>query len=45
MNELVACACGEWLPGHDERLKALGLREIAYSFDDVRQMIGLACSA
>ncbi len=33
------------LPGHDERLRALGVGEIAYSFDDVRQMLGLACSA
>ena len=30
------------LPGHDERLRALGVKEIAYSFDDVRQML-LAC--
>ena len=29
------------LPGHDDRLRALGVREIAYSFDDVRRLIGL----
>jgi HAD superfamily hydrolase (TIGR01509 family) len=29
------------LPGHDERLRALGLKEIAYGFDDVRRMLGL----
>ena len=30
------------LPGHDERLRALGVEEIAYSFDDVRRLLGLA---
>ena len=30
------------LPGHDERLRALGVAQIAYSFDDVRQILGLA---
>lgn len=29
------------LPGHDERLRALGVEEIAYSFDDVRGLLGL----
>jgi HAD superfamily hydrolase (TIGR01509 family) len=29
------------LPGHDERLRALGVREIAHSFDDVRSFLGL----
>jgi len=29
------------LPGHDERLRALGVREIAHSFDDVRSLLGL----
>jgi beta-phosphoglucomutase-like phosphatase (HAD superfamily) len=29
------------LPGHDERLKALGVRDIAYSFDEVRRLLGL----
>ena len=29
------------LPGHDERLKALGVRDIAHSFDDVRRLLGL----
>ena len=29
------------LPGHDERLRALGVREIAHSFDDVRRLLGL----
>ncbi len=27
------------LPGHDERLRALGVEEIAFSFDDVRRLI------
>ena len=30
------------LPGHDERLRALGVAEIAYAFDDVRRLLGLA---
>ena len=30
------------LPGHDERLRALGVAEIAYGFDDVRRLLGLA---
>jgi HAD superfamily hydrolase (TIGR01509 family) len=29
------------LPRHDQRLRALGVREIAYSFDDVRSLLGL----
>lgn len=29
------------LPGHDERLRALGVRDIAYSFDDIRSFLGL----
>ena len=29
------------LPGHDARLKALGVREIAYSFDELRRLLGL----
>jgi len=29
------------LPGHDERLRALGVDEIAYGFDDVRRLLGL----
>ena len=29
------------LPGHDERLRALGVRDIAHSFDDVRRLLGL----
>lgn len=29
------------LDGHDAMLRALGVREIAYSFDDVRGMLGL----
>jgi HAD superfamily hydrolase (TIGR01509 family) len=29
------------LPGHDGRLRALGIKEIAYSFDDVRRLLGL----
>ena len=29
------------LPGHDERLRALGVGEIAHSFDDVRRLLGL----
>jgi HAD superfamily hydrolase (TIGR01509 family) len=29
------------LPGHDERLRALGVREIAHSFDEVRRLLGL----
>jgi HAD superfamily hydrolase (TIGR01509 family) len=33
------------LPGHDERLRELGVGEIAYGFDDVRRMLGLDCSA
>ena len=27
------------LPGHDERLRALGVQDIAYSFDDVRRLL------
>jgi HAD superfamily hydrolase (TIGR01509 family) len=27
------------LPGHDERLRALGVKEIAYSFKDVRRLL------
>ena len=33
------------LPGHDQRLRALGVAQIAHSFDDVRRMLGLGCSA
>ena len=29
------------LPGHDERLQALGVRDIAYSFEEVRPRLGL----
>lgn len=29
------------LPGHDARLRALGVRDIAYSFDEVRRLVGL----
>ena len=29
------------LPGHDERLGALGVKEIAHSFEDVRRLLGL----
>ena len=29
------------LPGHDARLRALGVRNIAYSFDEVRRLVGL----
>jgi HAD superfamily hydrolase (TIGR01509 family) len=29
------------LPGHDERLRALGVEEIAHSFGDVRRLLGL----
>ncbi|GAA3899402.1 HAD family hydrolase [Sphingomonas limnosediminicola] len=29
------------LDGHDEMLRALGVREIAYSFDDVRRLLSL----
>jgi HAD superfamily hydrolase (TIGR01509 family) len=29
------------LDGHDEMLRGLGVREIAYSFDDVRRLLGL----
>jgi beta-phosphoglucomutase-like phosphatase (HAD superfamily) len=29
------------LPGHDQRLRALGVAEIAHSFDDVRRLLGL----
>jgi HAD superfamily hydrolase (TIGR01509 family) len=30
------------LPGHDEQLRARGVAEIAYGFDDVRRLLGLA---
>jgi HAD superfamily hydrolase (TIGR01509 family) len=30
------------LDGHDEMLRGLGVREIAYSFDEVRRLLGLA---
>ena len=30
------------LPGHDARLRALGVREIAHSFDELRRLLGLA---
>ena len=30
------------MPGHDARLRALGVREIAHSFDEVRRLLGLA---
>ncbi len=30
------------LPGHDGRLRSLGVKEIVYSFDDVRSLLGLA---
>ena len=29
------------LDGHDEKLRALGVREVAQSFDDVRRLLGL----
>ena len=29
------------LPGHDQRLRALGVKEIAYNFDDARRLLGL----
>jgi HAD superfamily hydrolase (TIGR01509 family) len=29
------------LPGHDERLRALGVREVAHSFDEVGRLLGL----
>jgi HAD superfamily hydrolase (TIGR01509 family) len=29
------------LPGHDARLKALGVRDIAHSFEEVRRLLGL----
>ncbi|MEO6582580.1 MAG: HAD family phosphatase [Sphingomicrobium sp.] len=29
------------LPGHDARLQALGVRDIAYSFDDIRRLLEL----
>jgi beta-phosphoglucomutase-like phosphatase (HAD superfamily) len=29
------------LPGHGDRLRALGVRDIAHSFDDVRHLLGL----
>lgn len=29
------------LDGHDEMLRSLGVREIAYSFDDVKRLLGL----
>lgn len=29
------------LPGHDDRLRALGVRDIATSFDEVRRLLGL----
>jgi len=35
-------AAAHCLPGHDERLRALGVPEIAYGFDDVRRLLGLA---
>ena len=30
------------LDGHDEMLRGLGVADIAYNFDDVRRIIGLA---
>ena len=30
------------LPGHDQRLRALGVREIANGFDEVRRLLGLS---
>ena len=38
-------AASHCLSGHDERLRALGVRHIAYSFDDVRQLLGLDVAA
>jgi HAD superfamily hydrolase (TIGR01509 family) len=35
------CAGSHCLPGHDERLRALGVREIAHSFDEVGRLLGL----
>ena len=35
------CAGSHCLPGHDERLRALGVLEIAHSFEDVRRLVGL----
>ncbi len=35
------CAGSHCLPGHDERLRALGVREIAHSFDDLKRLLGL----
>ncbi len=35
------CAGSHCLPGHDERLRALGVREIAHSFSEVRSLLGL----
>jgi beta-phosphoglucomutase-like phosphatase (HAD superfamily) len=29
------------LPGHDQRLRDLGVKDIAHSFDDVRRLLGL----
>ena len=29
------------LPGHDQRLRALGVKDIAHSFDDLRRLLGL----
>jgi HAD superfamily hydrolase (TIGR01509 family) len=29
------------LPGHDDRLRALGVKHIAHSFDDVQRLLGL----
>jgi HAD superfamily hydrolase (TIGR01509 family) len=35
------CAGSHCLPGHDERLRALGVREVAHSFDEVGRLLGL----
>ncbi|WBH18116.1 HAD family hydrolase [Sphingomonas radiodurans] len=35
------CAGQHCAPGHDARLRAIGVKEIAHDFDDVRRMLGL----
>jgi beta-phosphoglucomutase-like phosphatase (HAD superfamily) len=35
------CAGSHCLPGHDERLRVLGVREVAHSFDEVGRLLGL----
>jgi HAD superfamily hydrolase (TIGR01509 family) len=39
------CAGSHCLPGHDERLRALGVRQIAHSFDEVAEMLGFGARA